>query len=54
MKHAGGGNGAVYVWESEEALAEFRTCDLARTIPETYEVGSAPDVQVVEVFSTLR
>jgi heme-degrading monooxygenase HmoA len=49
-----GEHGAVYLWESEEALAEFRASDLARTIPETYRVQDAPDVQLAEVVLTLR
>lgn len=46
--------GAVYLWESEAALAEFRASDLARSIPETYEVQGPPDVEVAEVVLMLR
>jgi heme-degrading monooxygenase HmoA len=39
-----GEHGAVYVWESETALKEFRESDLGRTIASTYQVQGTPDV----------
>lgn len=44
----------IYFWESEEALNEFRTSDLARSIPEAYEVVGAPRVEILEVLCPLR
>jgi heme-degrading monooxygenase HmoA len=49
-----GEHGAVYLWESEEALQEFRASDLARTIPSVYQVQGVADVQVAELVMALR
>ncbi|MGD2046774.1 MAG: hypothetical protein PVJ80_18030 [Gemmatimonadota bacterium] len=49
-----GEHGAVYVWDSEEALSDFHESDLYRTIPEAYEVRGTPDVQDADVVMTLR
>lgn len=46
--------GAVYVWESEAALKEFRESDLGRTISTTYQVQGAPEARTGEVVLTLR
>ena len=34
--------GAVYVWDSEKALMDFRETELARTIADAYQVEEAP------------
>lgn len=39
-------HGAVYLWESEEALERFRESQLARTISTAYQVQGPTDVQV--------
>ncbi|MGE5274693.1 MAG: YdhR family protein [Verrucomicrobiota bacterium] len=41
--------GAVYVWDSEEALNRFRETDLARTIPIAYQVEGAPTFEIADV-----
>jgi heme-degrading monooxygenase HmoA len=41
--------GAVYVWESEEALERFRESELARTIADAYRVEGAPRTELAEV-----
>ena len=41
--------GAVYVWESEKALMDFRETELARTIPDAYQVEGAPLIEVADV-----
>jgi heme-degrading monooxygenase HmoA len=46
--------GAVYVWESEAALKEFRESELGRTISTTYQIQGASDVQMAEVVMSLR
>jgi heme-degrading monooxygenase HmoA len=46
--------GAVYLWESEEALQAFNESELRRTIPDAYEVEGASDIQRAEVVMTLR
>jgi heme-degrading monooxygenase HmoA len=47
-------HGAVYLFESEEALARFRESELARTIPSAYQVQGEPEIHVAEVVMTLR
>jgi hypothetical protein len=40
----------VYVWDSEEALMDFRKTELARTIPEVYKVeGGRPHAELADV-----
>jgi hypothetical protein len=46
--------GGVLLWESKEALAAFGETELSKTIPTTYGVKGAPDVEVIEVFDVLR
>lgn len=46
--------GAVYVWDSREALDRFHGSDLARTIPDTYRVEGAPRGELAEVVLTLH
>jgi heme-degrading monooxygenase HmoA len=43
--------GAVYVWESKEALAAFRASELGRSIGDVYQVESR-DVREGEVVLT--
>jgi len=47
-------HGAVYVWDSEEALEAFRSSELYRTIPEAYRVQGTPEITTAEVVMTLR
>lgn len=49
-----GHHGAVYLWESAEALESFRNSELARSIPEAYLVDGAPEVEIAELVMTLR
>lgn len=49
-----GEHGAVYVWDSQQAMAAFRQSELARTIPEAYQVQGEPQVEVCEVVMALR
>lgn len=42
--------GAVFVWDSDEALAAFRESELARSIPGAYQANEARlDVELVDV-----
>lgn len=54
LKFDSGEHGAVYLWESEQALREFRASELAQTIPDAYAVQGAPDVATGEVVFRLR
>lgn len=46
--------GAIYLWESEEALKEFRESELARSIPEALQIQGMSDVATAEVVLVLR
>lgn len=55
LKCEGAGEyGAVYLWESEAALNEFRESELFRTIPAAYQAQGQPEVQTAELVMTLR
>jgi heme-degrading monooxygenase HmoA len=47
-------HGAVYVWESREALEAFRASELARSIGDTYQVEGEKDVRLAEVVLTAQ
>jgi hypothetical protein len=47
-------HGAVYLWDSPQSLEAFRASELARTIPEAYQVEGKAEMQVAEVAMTLR
>ena len=44
----------LYVWDSPESLMAFRETDLAKSIPEAYEVIEAPDIELMNVLFQLR
>ena len=46
--------GAVYVWESDDALARFRESELARSIPEAYRVEGAAKIELADVSLVVR
>ena len=46
--------GGLYLWESPEALAEFRASELRATIAEVYQVEGEPKVEVYQVLAPLR
>lgn len=48
-----GEHGAVYVWESKEALDAFRSTELGRSIGKAYQVEST-DVREGEVVLTAQ
>ena len=37
-----GSYGGIYVWDSTESLKAFKESDLAKSIPQAYEVVEAP------------
>jgi len=49
-----GEHGAVYVWESEEALQAFRRSDLGRSIGDAYQIEGEKVTENAEVVLTLR
>jgi heme-degrading monooxygenase HmoA len=46
--------GAVYVWESEEALRSFRASELGRTIGDAYRTEGEPHVELADVRMVVR
>jgi heme-degrading monooxygenase HmoA len=46
--------GAVFVWESEDALARFQESELATSIPGAYRVESASRIEVAEVCLVVK
>lgn len=46
--------GGVYIWDSRESLAAFRGSELAASIPRTYKVKGAPEVEILEALFELR
>jgi len=49
-----GQHGAVYVWESAEALAAFQASPLGRSIGDVYRVQGEKSSEVCEVVLKLR
>ena len=46
--------GGIYVWDSPESLQSFRDSDLAKSIPEAYEITEAPQVELMNILFQLR
>lgn len=44
----------IYVWDSMESIQSFRESDLAKSIPQAYEVIEAPDIEVMDMLFQLR
>lgn len=47
-----GEHGAVYFWESEKAMKEFRESELGQTISIAYKVQGTPKIRKAEVVMT--
>lgn len=43
----------IYLFDSQESLQAYRSSDLARSIPPTYELVGAPRVEVMELLYPL-
>ena len=46
--------GAVYLWDSEKALMDFRGTELARTIADVYQVEEAPLAELADVCLVIQ
>ncbi len=46
--------GGVYVWDTPESLQAFRASDLAKSIPQAYEVAEAPSIEIMNILFQLR
>jgi quinol monooxygenase YgiN len=46
--------GGLYLWESPEALDEYRQSELRASIAAAYNTTGAPSIQVLDVLKILR
>ncbi len=46
--------GGIYVWDSQESLKSYRESDLAKSIPEAYEIVEAPNIEIMDILFQLR
>lgn len=46
--------GGIYVWDSPESLKSYKESDLAKSIPEAYEITEAPNVEIMDIMFQLR
>lgn len=46
--------GGIYVWDSSESLQSYRESDLAKSIPEAYEINEAPNIEIMNILFQLR
>lgn len=46
--------GGVYVWDSPESLQSYRESDLAKSIPQAYEITEAPNIELLDILFQLR
>ena len=46
--------GGIYVWDSQESLKSYRESDLAKSIPEAYEIIEAPNIEIMDILFQLR
>jgi len=46
--------GGVYVWDSPESLQAHRDSDLAKSIPDAYEIVEAPSIELMNILFQLR
>ena len=46
--------GGFYVWDSKESLLAFRESDLAKSIPQAYEVIETPNIEIMDIMFQLR
>ncbi|WP_033958910.1 YdhR family protein [Psychroserpens jangbogonensis] len=46
--------GGIYIWESQESLNAYRESDLAKSIPEAYEIVEAPNIETMDIIFQLR
>ncbi|MEZ4971651.1 MAG: hypothetical protein R2814_18680, partial [Flavobacteriaceae bacterium] len=54
VKMDGEGNyGGVYVWDSKESITAFKESDLAKSIPQAYEVVEAPTIEIMDILFQL-
>lgn len=53
-EEATGAYTGVYIWESEEAMLEYRQSELAQTIAAAYQATETPRVEIFNMIRALR
>lgn len=46
--------GGIYIWDSKESLNNFKESQLAKSIPEAYEIIESPDIELMNIMFKLR
>ena len=46
--------GGIYVWDSVDSLRSYQESDLAKSIPEAYEILEAPNIEIMDILFQLR
>lgn len=54
VKMDDGRYGGVYIWDSPESLMAFKESELAKSIPQAYQVMEAPSIDIMQVLFQLR
>lgn len=49
-----GNYGGIYVWDSPDSLKTFKESNLAKSIPQAYEVIEAPNIEIMKILFQLR
>lgn len=49
-----GSYGGIYVWDTVESLKTFKESELAKSIPQAYEVLEAPSIEIMNILFQLR
>ena len=49
-----GSYGGVYIWDSPDSLQAFKDSDLAKSIPQAYEVLAPPSIDIMNIMFQLR
>ena len=49
-----GNYGGIYVWDSPDSLKTFKESNLAKSIPQAYEVTEAPNIEIMKILFQLR
>ena len=46
--------GGIYIWDSIESLHKFKESELAASIASSYQVSEPPDIELMDLFFSLR
>lgn len=46
--------GGIYIWDSLESIQAYQKSDLAKSIPNAYEIEGAPNIEIMDIIFQLR